>query len=97
MNRNKNYDAIVGWANGKEIQIFDSIKNEWVDAPLSKDFTWFDDREYRVKPQMITKYLKLWYDDFAGLCIDTTNSENYQLKISIDPSTFEIVSVKSRV
>ena len=46
--KHKHYEAIIGWAEGKQIQYLSTSHKGWrdcVDQPL-----WLSDTEYRIKP-----------------------------------------------
>ena len=47
--KNKHYECIVAWAEGKLVQ-FKNIDGQWED--LNKEgFGWWPHREYRIKPE----------------------------------------------
>ena len=46
--RHKHADVIIAWAEGKDVQVWDSINNKWCDLTL-KDPN-FCGKSYRIKP-----------------------------------------------
>lgn len=46
--RHKHADVIIAWAEGKDVQIWDSTQKEWCDVIESAN--WSDDCKYRIKP-----------------------------------------------
>lgn len=78
MKPHKHHDCIVAWANGAEIQFYDSLYGYWSDV---NEPVWSEDVEYRIKPdaftqkmidfyksgykikyRLNTKYASKWYD-----------------------------------
>ena len=51
----KHKDLIEAWANGAEIQCISPTKNKWYDIV---DPEWYENVEYRIKPQTIAEWLK---------------------------------------
>ncbi len=49
--RHKHADAIIAWAEGAEIEARSSADRKWV---VTRNPTWWEDVEYRVKP--VKKY-----------------------------------------
>ena len=46
--RHKHADVIIAWAEGKDVQVWDSINNCWVDLVLADPN--FRGDKYRIKP-----------------------------------------------
>ncbi len=57
--KNKHYDVILAWAEGKEIDIWDNLDNEWVEC---KTPMWRESNKYRVRPQRITYTAHFFWD-----------------------------------
>jgi hypothetical protein len=49
--RHKHYDVIVAWAEGKEIQFFDSDENQWRDWGYTSCPSFSVTSECRIKPE----------------------------------------------
>jgi len=49
--RHKHYDVIVAWAEGKEIQFFDSDENQWRDWGYTSCPSFTVISEWRIKPE----------------------------------------------
>ena len=45
--RHKHADVIIAWAEGKDVQVWNSVRNEWQE---SSNPNWFLGYEYRIKP-----------------------------------------------
>ena len=45
--RHKHADVIIAWAEGKDVQVWNSVRNEWQE---SSNPNWFFGYEYRIKP-----------------------------------------------
>lgn len=48
--KHKHYDAIIAYANGEQIQIFNRPEDKWVDSTTP---TFSPDSQYRVKPKEV--------------------------------------------
>lgn len=56
--KHKHCDIIIAWANGEEIQYYDTYTHEgiWRDV-ANRDLNWYPEIEYRIKPkQEFLKY-----------------------------------------
>lgn len=63
MKPHKHAELIKAWADGAEIEIL--INGEWINLDLcnGKAHAWYEDHEYRIKPQpKEPKYLYVFYD-----------------------------------
>ena len=47
--RHKHADAIIAWAEGKDVQVWDFTQNEWGDVTTESP-TWCEGWKYRIKP-----------------------------------------------
>ena len=47
--RHKHADAIIAWAEGKDVQVWDNVINKWCD-PDSDDTCFMRGHRYRIKP-----------------------------------------------
>lgn len=84
MAKHKHYDCIIAWANGAEIEYFNSY-GKWVSAvgnPL-----WGSDTQYRVKPKTVMVELPLNVVKYAaalesGLCSIGSSTPEYQVAVA---------------
>ena len=49
--RHKHYEIIMAWAEGKEIQFFDSDENQWRDWGYTSCPSFTVTSEWRIKPE----------------------------------------------
>ena len=73
MARHKHYDAIVAWAEGKEIQCRHPNDAIWTAADGYPK--WYNDLEYRVKPEVIKFRNYLWKNGNTLLVHSCTSSD----------------------
>jgi len=64
----KHRDLIIAWANGEEIQAKSNNTWQFISTP-----TWFDDIEYRIKPEVV-RYRVACFKDGSTVTADN-NSE----------------------
>ena len=55
-NWHKHYDLIVAWAKGAEIEVYNSLEEDWYPT---KSPSWADGIKYRVEPEEPTELEKL--------------------------------------
>jgi hypothetical protein len=96
MKRHKHYDCIVAWAEGKSIQTKTS-DGQWVDILSSCVPAWEVTCEYRVKPEEIVKYLTVYYDDMAGICVDRGFENKHNLKVVVNGIDHSIISIEGKI
>jgi hypothetical protein len=59
MKPHKHSELIKAWADGAEIQALSKItENKWIDC--TNDVKWFDEYEYRIKPEPKPDVVKLF-------------------------------------
>ena len=68
--RHKHADVIIAWAEGNDVQVWDSFNNCWVDVVLAEPN--FKADKYRIKP-ITEKYRVALLKD---------NSESYALSVN---------------
>lgn len=49
MSRHKHADLIIAWANGAEVEVFNSQLQKWT-RPVSRVLLWSEETQYRIKP-----------------------------------------------
>ena len=93
--RHKHYDMIVAWAEGKTVQNFNDIYNQWEDvngAPF-----WIDSFQYRIKPEPKPDWCKRILVQTFGENIcrwDISHYPNANLKLTFDGETGRLKSAE---
>jgi len=54
--KHPHYDVIVAWAEGKPIQRFNLLLNQWRDWPRDVSPGFSPEGQYRIKPQPLTAF-----------------------------------------
>ena len=63
--RHKHADVIIAWAEGKDVQVWDKLHNEW--RNVDSDAVYFTaGYEYRIKPPTKKYRVALFKDVFSG-------------------------------
>lgn len=58
----KHAEVIKAWAEGEPIQIWESVRGQWIDWPDNLAPSWFESRQYRVKPKEPRRF---WINVYA--------------------------------
>jgi hypothetical protein len=66
----KHRDLIIAWANGKEIQV-NNGNNTWDNL---KNPSWYEETEYRIKPEVIRYRVALITKQTGYLALNADNS-----------------------
>ena len=72
--RHKHADVIIAWAEGKDVQVWDSINNKWCDLTL-KDPN-FCGKSYRIKPITSNYRVALLRDNSESYALSVNNQED---------------------
>ena len=62
--RHKHADVIIAWAEGKDVQVWDDIKDMWDDVTVEAPTFTF--KKYRLKPPPKKYRVALFKDGFSG-------------------------------
>ena len=73
--RHKHADVIIAWAEGKDVQVWDSINNKWCDLTL-KDPN-FCGKSYRIKPPAKKYKVALLLNDDNEPYTVSVNNQDY--------------------
>ena len=71
--RHKHADVIIAWAEGKDVQVWDSINNCWVDLVLANPN--FRADKYRIKPPAKKYRVALLKDDSESYALVANNQD----------------------
>jgi hypothetical protein len=89
--RHKHADLIHAWAEGAEIEIYDTFVNRWNECSYP---SFCHDLEYRIKPKpdVVKHYYK--YDDYFQLCYKPDCTDTHDLRCTFDGETGELKSAE---
>ena len=73
--RHKHADVIIAWAEGKDVQVWDSISKRWVDLVLADPN--FRADKYRIKPITSNYRVALLLNDDNEPYTVSLNSQDY--------------------
>ena len=73
--RHKHADVIIAWAEGKDVQVWDSINKRWVDLVLANPN--FRADKYRIKPITEKYRVALLLNDDNEPYTVSLNSQDY--------------------
>ena len=93
--KHKHADLIIAWANGAEIEYLNGINNEW--RTFVKDHNvWYEDWEYRIKPEPEPDYVQ--YINFHfNLCVIDLKERPFNkanLKLTFDGESCKLKSAE---
>ena len=80
--RHKHADVIIAWAEGKDVEVWDSTLREW--CAVTKTPTWCEDWKYRIKPPAKKFRAALFRrsdrdrESLVVACNSPTTAENYE-------------------
>ena len=72
--RHKHADVIIAWAEGKDVQIWNSINKRWVDLVLANPN--FRADKYRIKPITSNYRVALLRDNSESYALSVNNQED---------------------
>ena len=79
--RHKHADVIIAWAEGKDVQVWDFIQNEWGDVTVESP-TWCEDWKYRIKPPAKKYRVALFRrhncESLVVACNSQVTADNYE-------------------
>ena len=95
MKPHKHAELIKAWADGAEIEYRYEWNQEWLSCGGHPD--WFDNAEYRIKPEpkpKLVKTIDISFDmDFSEILI-VENTDIPNLKLTFDDATGELKSAE---
>ena len=59
--RHRHYSVIMAWAEGKKIQISEKSSNQWEDWNNNMSPRWYEEADYRIKPEPILDIVRDFY------------------------------------
>ena len=95
MKPHKHAELIKAWADGAEIEAFDSCTDQWIRASSP---SWQNQIEYRIKPEPKPDVVKYVYADFSdkaySFLLDEVGMGDSNLKLTFDGETGELKSAE---
>ena len=73
--RHKHADVIIAWAEGEDVQVWDSTQKEWGDVTIESP-TWCKGLKYRIKPPAKKYRVALLKDNRESYAL-AINSQDY--------------------
>jgi hypothetical protein len=89
----KHAELIKAWADGAEIEWYDSSSREhrWKDC--GETFDWLAPVEFRIKPEPKPDYVEYFWATFTGVLNSNSKSE-HNLKLIFDGETGKLKSAE---
>ena len=87
--KHKHADLIIAWANGAEIQIYVSKRDDWMWVDTCEPM-WLESAKYRVKPEPKPDVVKYYLFAFASICAIGEEGGRVNLKLTFDGETGEL-------
>lgn len=77
--RHKHCEVIKAWADGKKVQVRRNADRPWEDV---SDPNWFNDKEYRVKPETVKYRVSLHKSSLGRMYTLSADNERDELEYS---------------
>jgi len=82
--RHKHYEIIMAWAEGKDVEGYESTIDKWILCPKDRCPPFAEDCEYRIKPEPKPDLNRNVYMT-AYTCV--FNGEEWNLRLKFDGET----------
>jgi hypothetical protein len=97
MKPHKHAELIKAWADGAEIQYWNGSIEQWKDGDR-EEMSWYEDYQYRIKPEPKPDVAKYVYADFSdktySFLLDEVDMGDSNLKLTFDGETGELKSAE---